>query len=87
MYEELMSQEETRRAMELKRYFAVLPAFRSLYKAVLYDFEDIVSETITNPYHSANEKKLTQEELRHFLIEQGLLEEQIEPHPDKRHWP
>ena len=28
MYEELMSQEETRRSLELPRYFSVLPAFK-----------------------------------------------------------
>jgi FlaA1/EpsC-like NDP-sugar epimerase len=87
MYEELMSQEETRRAIELSSYFVVLPAFRSLYRNVRYDFEDIITDTVSNPYHSGNEEKLTQKELKLFLTEQGLLEEMPKPHPDARHWP
>jgi FlaA1/EpsC-like NDP-sugar epimerase len=87
MYEELMSQEETRRALELNRYFVVLPAFRSLYRNILYNFEDLISDTVDNPYHSGNEPTLTQEELRQFLIAHGLLEEKTETHPDERHWP
>ena len=85
MYEELMSHEETRRALELSRYFVVLPAFRNLYREVRYDFEDITAEGVTNPYHSGNETALTPEELRTFLHKHGLLEEEGETHPDERH--
>ena len=34
LYEELMSHEETRRAVELDHYFSVLPAFMGLYKDI-----------------------------------------------------
>jgi len=36
MYEELMSEEETRRALELELYFAVTPAFTSFYREIDY---------------------------------------------------
>ena len=36
LYEELMSSEETRRALELDRYFSVLPAFRGIYNNIVY---------------------------------------------------
>lgn len=87
MYEELMSDEETRRAWELQRYFAVLPAFTSVYRDTVYDFENIQSNTVTNPYHSANEAPLTKIELKTFLVENHLLEEYTRDHPDQRYWP
>jgi len=87
MYEELMSDEETRRAWELQRYFAVLPAFTSVYRKIVYHYDDIRSDTVTNPYHSANEDPLTKEELKTFLVENRLLEEHTSDHPDQRYWP
>lgn len=74
MYEELMSLEETRRAIELERYFAVPPAFRSLYKNIEYNYPDVVSRRVENPYNSSNEEPLAKEELMRFLYDNNLLE-------------
>jgi FlaA1/EpsC-like NDP-sugar epimerase len=87
LYEELMSHEETRRAWELERYFAVIPAFTSLYRNISYEYEDIISEEVRNPYNSGNEQPLTQMQLAHFLRQNGLLEEQPYVHPAERFWP
>lgn len=88
MYEELMSQEETRRALELTNYFVVKPAFESSYRKIDYKYKDIVSDKVTNPYHSGNESKLSKAELREFLISNSLLEEYAEKkHPAARYWP
>jgi FlaA1/EpsC-like NDP-sugar epimerase len=89
LYEELMSDEETRRTIELKLYFSILPAFRCMYKDIAYEYQDTVSTTVTNPYNSANEKPLSQNELRDFLINNQLLEESPESmdHPAERYWP
>jgi len=82
MYEELMNLEETRRAWELTHYFVVLPAFTSLYRFIDYEYSDVVSRTVTNPYHSGNETKLTKAQLAEFLRENNLLGD----HPgDKQH--
>jgi FlaA1/EpsC-like NDP-sugar epimerase len=88
MYEELMSLEETRRAWELQRYFVVLPAFRGLYRDIHYEYSDIVSKTVDNPYHSGNEKPLTRQELREFLYRNNLLKgaPEIPFQPDQRYW-
>jgi len=75
MYEELMNLEETRRAIELQRYFAVPPAFRSLYQDINYEYSDIVSTEVSNPYNSSIEKPLDKETLRNFLLENNLLED------------
>ncbi|WP_321492483.1 SDR family NAD(P)-dependent oxidoreductase [uncultured Desulfobacter sp.] len=88
LYEELMSHEETRRAMELRKYFAVKPAFEGLYNKSPYEHIEIINETVTNPYNSSNEPVLSKEELRDFLLSNKLLEECMESsHPDKRYWP
>ncbi len=87
MYEELMSDEETRRTVELENYFAVTPAFQGLYRDISYDYEDIVSENVTNPYHSGNEPPLTQAELRDFLKQNRLLDLDGANTPAERYWP
>jgi FlaA1/EpsC-like NDP-sugar epimerase len=73
LYEELMSSEETRRTLELKLYFSVLPAFRGIYHNIEYDYDDMVSDEVRNPYVSAAEQALSVEEIRNMLIEYGLL--------------
>lgn len=88
MYEELMNNEEIRRALELERYFVVMPAFRGLYRNIAYEYPNIVSHKVTNPYHSGNEEPLSQGQLLDFLRENELLEETEEKgHPAERHWP
>ena len=88
LYEELMTQEETRRTVELQNYFAVKPAFASLYKNIQYTYPHMISDTVDNPYNSANEPVLDQEALREFLYSNQLLEgepgEDFEP--DQRFW-
>jgi FlaA1/EpsC-like NDP-sugar epimerase len=89
MYEELMSLEETRRAWELERYFVILPAFTSLYRKIEYKYQDLLTQTISDPYNSGNEKPLTKDQLREFLKENHLLYEDPEKarHPSERFWP
>jgi FlaA1/EpsC-like NDP-sugar epimerase len=89
LYEELLSEEETRRTWELDLYFAVLPAFECLYRNIEYEYSRLVSRNVTNPYNSANEQSLDQEALRTFLLQNKLLEEVPEKmvHPSERYWP
>jgi FlaA1/EpsC-like NDP-sugar epimerase len=89
IYEELMSREEIRRTVELKRYFAVLPAFRSLYCKTDYVYPDTLKEVVEKPYNSANEIPLTVEELRDFIRQNNLLTEDANRHfmPQDRYWP
>jgi FlaA1/EpsC-like NDP-sugar epimerase len=89
LYEELMNQEETRRAWELQRYFVVLPAFTCLYRNITYDYPDMVLETVTKPYNSESEKPLSKKQLAKFLRTNNLLEEDPadRDHPAERYWP
>ncbi|PTN33804.1 polysaccharide biosynthesis protein [Desulfonatronum sp. SC1] len=88
LYEELMSDEETRRTVELPRYFAVLPAFRCMYRDICYEYPETITTTVDNPYNSANEQTLNQEDLHAFLTDNQLLAETAEAsHPAERFWP
>ena len=89
IYEELMNDEEIRRSVELERYYAVTPAFRSLYCDISYDYPNGISAQVTHAYNSANETPLTKEQLSKFLEENNLLYEDlsISKHPDERFWP
>lgn len=88
MYEELMNQEEVRRSIELEKYFVVIPAFIGFYREITYDYPDVVSQEVTNPYNSANEKPLTKAELLAFLKKNHLLEEPDDFwRPRERYWP
>jgi FlaA1/EpsC-like NDP-sugar epimerase len=71
LYEELMNNEETRRAIELDRYFVVLPAFRS--SSVEYTYPDVRREHVNRPYNSSVEAWMPREELRTYLLSNHLL--------------
>lgn len=73
LYEELMSQEETRRAIELKNQFVVLPAFRSVYEEINYEYPDQLSTKIDRPYNSSVEKSMSKAELLNYLDVAGLI--------------
>lgn len=73
LYEELMNDEETRRTVELSDYFVVLPAFKSVYKNILYTYQGMSEQGIDNPYNSSVEQPMSQEQLRRFLLEHELL--------------
>lgn len=86
LYEELMSDEETRRAVELKQYFSVLPAFRGFHKDINYEYDDLVSEDVDNPYVSSEAVLMTDVEISDFLLKNNLLGMQ-EDQFGERYWP
>ena len=86
LYEELMSPEETRRAVELGDYFSVLPAFRGIYHDIDYDYEDTITTQVTNPYVSELEQSLTVDQIKDFLNDNVLLHKPYEP-TAQRYWP
>jgi FlaA1/EpsC-like NDP-sugar epimerase len=73
LYEELMNEEEIRRAWELKNYFVVLPAYGSIYRKTDYDYKGIVNHIVPQPYNSANHNPLNQDDLSQFLHIHNLL--------------
>ena len=73
LYEELMSNEETRRAVELPDYFSVLPAFTDAYRDVGYDYPELVSDSVDRPYVSSDEPVLSLSDIESFLSQHNVL--------------
>jgi len=86
LYEELMSDEETRRTIELNKFFSVLPAFRGIYSDIQYNYSDIVSEIVKDPYVSEQQISMTVEEVKSFLRDNSLLLSSNNME-DTRYWP
>lgn len=78
LYEELMNDEETRRTVELPLYFAVLPAFRSVYEDVNYDYPGMFDHDVTNPYNSSVEESMNLDEVHQYLLDHNVLEESVQ---------
>ena len=87
LYEELMSDEETRRTIELDKFFSVLPAFRGIYSDIDYNYSTIVSELVEDPYVSEQQTSLTVEEVKDFLRNNKLLLDANVNEQNARYWP
>jgi FlaA1/EpsC-like NDP-sugar epimerase len=79
LYEELINDEETRRTIELPRYFVVLPAFKSVYELVEYHYPEAITVSVDTPYNSATSPTMARAELRHYLLKHHLLGEETAP--------
>ena len=77
LYEELMSEEEKSRSIELKDMFVITPAFKAIYRNIVYEYPETVSEHIEKRYISANEEPMKKEELKRYLLENKVLEEEL----------
>jgi FlaA1/EpsC-like NDP-sugar epimerase len=75
LYEELMNDEETRRTIELPHYFVVLPAFKSVYEDIHYHYPAMGDIGVDRPYNSAVEPAFDRADLRRYLLDHHLLEE------------
>ncbi len=74
LYEELISEEEVHRSLELKDMFVVTPAFKSIYQSIDYEYPDTISDKAYKPYVSEKEQPLDKDELKKYLIENRVLE-------------
>jgi FlaA1/EpsC-like NDP-sugar epimerase len=74
LYEELMSDEESHRSVELGDVYVITPAFRSIYKSIQYEYEGLISDKIQKPYISSMEEPLSKEDLKLYLLEKRVFE-------------
>jgi len=86
LYEELMSDEETRRSVELDKYFSVTPAFKGIYSNIDYDYEGLINEVVSNPYVSAEVTPLSLNQVSDLLINYGLINKPSD-YITSRYWP
>jgi len=86
LYEELMSNEEVRRAVELDHFFSVLPAFRGIYSDIDYSYSKMITEEVKDPYVSEQQIPLTADGIKEFLHKNKLLDK-FNDETDSRYWP
>ena len=73
LYEELLSEEEMRRTLELNDFFAILPAFKSVYRAIDYSYENLIADRVDKPYNSRLETVMCRSELAAYLRANNIL--------------
>jgi len=73
LYEELMSDEELSRTVELDNFFSVLPAFRNIYNDVSFSYSSSCDVSISEPYNSSNSISLTIDEIKSLLKSYKLI--------------
>ncbi len=74
LYEELMNEEETRRTIELEKFFVVVPAIKCVYGGIEYSYHGKSTVGVDRPYNSSVEKPMSKDELRSYLRQHGLLD-------------
>ncbi|UCF85498.1 MAG: polysaccharide biosynthesis protein [Desulfobacteraceae bacterium] len=77
LYEELMSEEEAPRSLELDDMFAILPALRNGHNMIPYDYHSLVSDKVDKPYISRDETMMTKDEIIEFLLVNNILGEDV----------
>lgn len=78
MYEELINEEEIRRASDLGDLLVVFPAFRNIYSDVDYDYPDASPKPLTKVYNSSVEPVMSRDQVRNFLLKPGILPEELQ---------
>lgn len=74
IYEELMTEEEMHRSLELKDMFVIIPAFKSIYQSIDYNYESVLSKGLNRSYVSLNEKPFSKDEIKDYLIRNRVLD-------------
>lgn len=77
MYEELMNEEEIRRALDSEQLFMILPAFRNIYDNIDYSYNGLTINQVSKAYNSASIKPLNKDQIREFLIRPNVLPKEI----------
>lgn len=74
LYEELLSDEESQRIVELPELFVILPAFRSVYGSLDYKYTDQLETAEIRPYRSDRVPPMTLDEIKTYLNRHGVVE-------------
>ena len=86
MYEELMTEEEISRSLELDKFFVVLPAYNGFYKHINYNYEGTKAKNVRGAYISKDMKALNFEEIKSFILKSETLKK-IKVDEVVRNWP
>ena len=72
-FEELMTDEEVRRTLELEKYFVIKPALSDMYRIEDCQYPGVLDVSIAKPYTSDNESLLSNGELTSYMEEANLI--------------
>lgn len=78
LYEELMSDEERHRALELKSLYVIVPAFKNIYRSISYRYRDTLRTTLRRSYVSRDEQAMTKQQIRQYLARHRVVEAILE---------
>jgi FlaA1/EpsC-like NDP-sugar epimerase len=73
MYEELMSEEEIQRSIELPKYFVIRPAILPTFRNIEYVYPEMNSAGATEPYNSKTVGAMSKDGLREYLRRRPML--------------
>lgn len=73
LYEELLTEEESQRAVEMERMFAILPAFLDFYSNRVYQYPEQMPHRVEGKYRSDDCRPMTREDIVAYLNGSGLL--------------
>jgi len=74
LYEELMTEDEARRALESEDMFIVLPEMKELSHIDKYSYPSVSEIAEVKAYTSKDVKHLTREEIKEILYQENLIE-------------
>jgi FlaA1/EpsC-like NDP-sugar epimerase len=77
LFEELTSDEEMRRTVDIGELFAVLPAFRNIYDRIEYAYPPNAMTPATKTYNSASEPVMSRPAIRKLLLEPDVLPPEV----------
>lgn len=77
LFEELTSDEEMRRTVDIEELFAVLPAFRNIYDRIDYAYPPNAMMAATKTYNSASEPVMSRPAIRELLLEPDVLPPEV----------
>jgi FlaA1/EpsC-like NDP-sugar epimerase len=75
LYEELMSEEETARALDLEEMFSIVPALKERVPNITFNYPTLISDHVNDPYISRNQRAMTKDEIIAYLIFNKILGE------------
>ncbi len=75
LYEELMTEEERHRSLELKKLFVTIPSFKGIYHKITYEYPNVIKNEVAKPYNSSTEQPMSYDKLKQYLLENRVLDQ------------
>jgi FlaA1/EpsC-like NDP-sugar epimerase len=71
-FEELLSSEEKKRAIELNEFYSIIPAFQGTYRKIKYNYPKMINKKVSSEYNSKKSKLLSKNQIKKLLFDYKL---------------